>query len=198
MASFSTHIKSKFELETYKGAKDTYEWIIASLNKLNSNYEKIEVSFQFDIGTINCSCNSVEEFIEYAYGQADYDLTCLSIIYRSDSNIYITVRRYDGVRISTDSKVLLEEIISILESHDIKQNENITNNYIQNNYEIGTISGDNNAVVQGNNSNITQQKVEKSTLKEWIEAILQNLVANWLWIVIPIIIATIIGFLSNR
>ena len=42
MASFSTHIKSKFELETYKGTKDTYEWIIASLKKLNLNYEKIE------------------------------------------------------------------------------------------------------------------------------------------------------------
>ena len=198
MASFSTHIKSRFELNTYKGTKDTYEWIIASLKKLNLNYEKIEVSFQFDIGDINCVCNSIEEFTEYAYGQNDYDLTCLSIIYRSDSNIYIDAMTYNGVRICTDSKVLLEEIISILESPDIKKSENATNNYIQNNYEIGTISGDNNAVVQGNNSNITQQKVEKSTLKEWIGAILQNLVANWLWLVIPIIIATIIGFLSNR
>ena len=76
--------------------------------------------------------------------------------------------------------------------------ERIVRIAIQNNYEIGTITGDNNAVVQGSNSNITQQKVEKSTLKEWIEAILQNLVANWLWLGIPIIIATIIGFLSNR
>lgn len=197
MASFSTHIKSKFELETYKGTKDTYEWIIASLKKLNLNYEKIEVSFQFDIGNINCSCDSAEEFTEYAYGQENYDLTCLKIVYRSNSNIYISATRYDGVRISTDSKILLEEIINILESPDIKQNKNITNNYIQNNYEIGTITGDNNAVVQGSNSNITQQKVEKSTLKQWIESILQNLVANWLWLIIPIIIAALIGFLSN-
>ena len=198
MASFSTKIKSKYELNTYKGTKDTYEWINTSIENSGLKFDKAEVSFQFDIGKINCCCNSIEEFINYAYGQEEYSLTCFKITYYSDINIYISTTVFGEIRVNTDSKVLLEEIINILESPNIKQNKNVTNNYIQNNYEIGTISGDNNVVVQGDNSSIAQQKTKKSTLKQWLESILQNLLANWIWIAIPIIVATIIGFFANK
>ena len=198
MASFSTKIKSKYELNTYKGTKDTYEWINTSIKKLELKFDKTEVSFQFDIGKINCCCDSIEEFINYAYGQEDYSLTSMGIVYYLDSNIYIDTTIFGEIRVSTDSKVLLENVINVLESSDGECSESVTNNYIQNNYEIGTISGNNNLVVQGIKSNINQQKVEKSTFKQWIESILQNLIANWLWIAIPIVIAAIIGFFANK
>ena len=50
MARFSTKIKSKYELDTYNGTKNTYEWINTSIKKLGLNFDKMEVSFQFDIG----------------------------------------------------------------------------------------------------------------------------------------------------
>ena len=202
MASFMQDIKSKYDMKTYEGTKDTYDWIVKVINQIDKSKKEINANFLFKIGKITCSCKGVDEFIEHAYGYDGFDLIRMQIMkyHELDQNICVICSDSDNVHISTTDKVTLEKIVQLLEETDIKSKNEITQNInVQNNYKIESINGDNNTIVQGTENKVTVNKEEKqeSKLKTWTEAIFQNLLANWIWLVIPLIFGVIASVLTK-
>jgi len=201
MTKVSQNIKSKYNMKTYDGTKDTYYWIITAIKKLNLGYKKIDARFLFKIGDVGYDCNSIEEFTECAYCQKGYYLIILQVSsYQTDDDyIYIASSAENELYVSTNNKVTLEKIVKLLKETDMKKQEEITGNtIIQNNYNIENINGDNNSIIQGDNNvqRINEEPKKNSKIKSWIEAILQNLLANWIWIAIPIVLAVVIKLFS--
>ncbi|MBQ7036753.1 MAG: hypothetical protein IJN74_04605 [Clostridia bacterium] len=169
MAEFSKIIKSKYDFKTYESTKKAVEWILLSLKRLNMSSQKPKVNFLFDIGDIGCSCETMEDFVENAYGQKGYSLTQFKVIQFLHSNLcaYISSRNNDELYISTNNKNALEKIIQCLEETSLDDSDNV---------EI--------------------QKVAK--IKQWIVAIVQNLLANWIWVIIVTIFTCVIAFFSKK
>lgn len=174
MAEFSKSIKSKYDFKTYESTKDAVEWILLSLKKLKLSSQKPKVDFLFDIGDIGCSCNTLDEFIENAYGQKEYKLTQFTVVQfkKVDICIYISSNNEDELYIKTNNKNTLEKIILCLDETSSKDI-----------YCEGT-----------NNTDI--KKVSK--IQQWTIAILQNLLANWIWVVIVAIFTFIVAFFSKK
>ena len=203
MVDFSQRIKAKYDVSTYEGTKDVYEWIVTAIKKLKLDGEKIQVSFHFYTGDIGCKCDSIEEFIEYAYGQDRYSLIDLRVMQRQKDGkiiIYASCSRNE-VYLSVNDKIILEKVVKSLEETNIKQEDKSISdvNVHQTNYNIGSINGDNNTIIQGNENKIITKEEQKkeSKLKTWTVAILQNLLANWIWLVIPLIFGVIAGVLTK-
>ena len=195
MAEFSTTIKSKYSVDTFENTKKTYEWIYAAIKEAKLMKAKIKEDFLFNVGKITCSCDSIKEFTENTYGQLDYRLIYMKIFQidiRSNSNLFVTVDN-NGISISSNSKSNIEKIIQLLEKKPQKNGVTI----VENQYNIGDINGSYNNVNQGADNVIAlpTDKEKNSKFKHWVEAILQNLLANWIWIAIPAAIAFIAGSL---
>lgn len=200
MANFSKEIPCKYDLKTYIGTKNTYEWICKSLKKLGINDDQIRSEFLFEIGDLTCTCVNIEEFTENAFGQKEYSLIRFSVFSFKWSNLYISISNSNcTLYVSAENKNALEKAINSLENTSIEDEVNTENTVINNNYNIGSIQGNNNNIIQGgDNSIITEKTKNKSRICKWIEAILQNLVANWIWVVVPVIIAFIAAYSSSR
>lgn len=180
MATFSITIDNKYTTETYEGTKKTYQWIYDAMTEAKLIDSTIKESFLFDIGKVNCSCENIQEFIDNAYGQSDYDLIDMrlnQINLKDKKELHVSVQR-DRVRITSDSKSNLEILVGILEKSETSRNM-----YVENQYNIGTVNGENININQGENNSISisQTKENKSKYKQWMESIVQNLVANWIW-----------------
>ncbi|MBR3887756.1 MAG: hypothetical protein IKJ32_01525 [Clostridia bacterium] len=204
MANFTQKIKSKYNVNTYEETKKAYEWIVYSIEKLKLSNKKTEVEFYFYTGDIGCECNSLEEFTKYAYGQDRYRLITLKVMqYQNDGKSIIYASCFGSeVYLSTEDKMILEKVVKSLEETNIDKDEKNTSNINiqQNLYNIGSINGNNNNIVQGNDNKVIIDKEQKkeSKFKNWIEAILQNLLANWIWIVITVVGGAIIGIITTK
>ena len=196
MANFQIKIKNKYSVTTYEDTKKTYDWICNAINTVKIINAKKQESFLFDIGKVTCTCDNIEEFIENAYGQAEYNLIQMKVFQIdpiNNQNLFVFADK-QGIVISSNNKKNLEIIIGELDK--VEESKGAT--YIENHYNISDISGNNNNLIQGNDNavhiSIPEEK-KPSKLKQWFEAILQNLLANWLWIVLPTILAFLIGLL---
>ena len=183
MARFTQRIKLKYDTKTYEGTKETYEWIMLAIDKLNLECETTKSRFLFEIGKIGCECNSIEEFTNYAYGQVNYNLINLHIYIcqNSDEYLYISCSSDEEIYISATDKVTLERIVKSLEDTELrKQNKKTENINIQNHYNIGSINGNNNNIIQGNENEIDLKERQKkeSKLKILIKAILKKLISS--------------------
>lgn len=190
MAIFSIAIDNKYPENSVENSLETYRWIYSSLKNADIIDGDIRSSFLFQVGDILCNCDSYEEFMEYAYGETNYKLIQITLaLWNTTRNRTITVRaENDGIRISANNKVFLEKILQELK----KETKSSNNTYIGAQYNISEVSGKNVTINQGENITISSDNKE-SKFKLWIESILQNLLANWLWIVITAIIGFIIG-----
>ena len=194
MADFSLLIKNKFSVDTFENTKKTYEWIYNSLSEANLVKAKIKSNFLFDVGKITCTCDSFEEFKKHAFGYSDFKLNRMSIfqITLRNDNIHIYVDN-SGLRVSSNNKMYVEKLIQILNKDTIANDTT----YIENQYIISNIKGNNNNINQGGSNNIiiSNDKEKFSKLKQWVESILQNLLANWLGYLLTAIVTLIIGCL---
>lgn len=163
LASFSQSISAKYGTKCYQDTKNTYDWIVKSLNKGGFQDLKIETDFLFDISEISYSCERVEEFVEYAYGQSDYSL--ISMNFRIESKekrlCSIYVNSVSNVRISTDSKNLLEKVVNVLKHTSLDEtepNDPISVMYIEHQDNSVIVNGNSNVIA--NNHGIIADKLE--------------------------------------
>lgn len=198
MAKFSKNINCKYGFSTYENVKDTYNWIQKSLQKLNRKNIRITERFQFHVGDISCAVDNYSEFVQYGYGVSDFEFVAIYIHASSENeDIYIS-DGWEGenylLRISSDSKETLEKVCEALSNtnlNDTNPSPNITYITTQNNNNTN-ITGDNNVVINQSEDvdiNNTGKKKAESTIKQWLRAIAQNLLSNWVWYLLTLLVA---------
>lgn len=205
MARFSEELAGKYGVKTYQETKNTYDWILKSLQKGGFCDLKTDVNFLFKISQIMCSCTGIEEFSENAYGQEGYALNNFDIAAYAD-NIrlaFIYVAHNNSVSVSTDSKVLLEKIVKLLQETSLEETETsapIPVTYIEQQNNNIAINGNDNIVATHHGSVTTSSEPIKSEskLKQWIISVGQNLLSNGIWYVLTLIAGAIVGVLVTK
>ena len=114
LASFSQTIECKYGIKSYQSAKNTYDWMLKSIYKMKKAPENVSSKFDFRIGDISCSCRTIEEFIENAYGAHMFSLSTMHIL-ALDINIYLCADSRNVVTVSANSKRDLEEMVTSLD-----------------------------------------------------------------------------------
>ena len=186
LASFSQSIPIKYGVKSYQDTKNTYDWIMKSLDKGKFQDLKVETSFQFDISEISCSCANIEEFVDLAYGQSNYKFITMNFRIESKGGPlwFISVDTICQVRISAENKSLLEKVVGLLKNTSLNEtevNDPISVTYVEHQESNITFNGNNN-VVANNSSTITaSEKNTETKVSQWFSAIGQNLLANGIW-----------------
>lgn len=206
MARFSQKIENKYGVATYQDTKNTYDWIIKTIQKIG--FADMKATFDFSVSEISCHCDNIEEFIEYAYGQAEYDFTSMRFTIKSDSGeLWLVFAEFDKkLMISTESKNLLERAVTFLKNTTLDESE--INNPISVTYVshqcvetlVGgngnIIANDHSTVVTGNNNSIGQSNKD-SRIMQWVKAIGQNLISNGVWYILCILSGIVIARLAT-
>ncbi|MCQ5202119.1 hypothetical protein [Mordavella massiliensis] len=210
MATFSKELSLKYQELDYSGVIGNYNWIKDILSSLFENIEKPDCEISFHMGDISCSCQSIKEFSEHAYGQTInvyvYDLTFYQN--SSDNNrsrvAHIIITSSDkSLTIYCDSKEILIKICTALEdsmkpeiSNVLLQAENIQ--YIHDESTHVTM-GDRGTIQSANIGKNNMIKTETPTPKEsfW-KPVLQTLAANWVWFILGIILIVALGYLGIK
>ena len=211
MASFAQYIENNYSTDTYQGTKNTYDWIEKVLQK--QNVTDYDVEFYFGLADISCSCSGIEEFASYAYGQLGFTFYHLEFSIRSGegSPWYISVDSRNEVRISTKSKILLEECVSLLKNttlDDTEINDSMSITYIEQQHVGAMLTGNNNTIANEHSSLITgtgntianehsaitpPNEPDESKMSQWLRAIGQNLLSNGIWYILCILGGVIIA-----
>lgn len=164
----------------------------------SENYSDLEISedFLFKTGKIGCSCHSIEEFVEHAYEQDDYSLAdmSLTLYFKDNRPVHVSVDSKGAVRVSADSKLLLSKLIESLENTELASseiNDPISVTYIENQNNSVMIQGNDNIVANADSVVEVTPSPQTPKWKQYIEAIIQNLVANGIWYAITAGIAVI-------
>ena len=208
MASFSKEIPLKYKKLDYEGVRKNYNWIKNVISEQFENVKEPELKISFYIGDISCSCESIKEFSEHAYGQSisvySYNLS----FYKSNSDnnyiklTYIIITTFDKtLTVNCDNKEFLTKICDALEE-SMKQNytdlsvQPQINNYIHDESTHINI-GDNNTIQDTNIGKDNMVQTNNSASKEpFFKSVLQILVANWLWFILGFILFIIFGYLG--
>ena len=196
MASFAQYIENKYSTETYQGTKNTYDWIEKVLQK--QNVTDYDVEFYFGLADISCSCSGIEEFASYAYGQLGFTFYHLEFSIRSGegSPWYISVDSRNEVRISTKSKILLEECVSLLKNttlDDTEINDSMSITYIEQQHVGAMLTGNNNTIANEHSAITPPNEPDESKMSQWLRAIGQNLLSNGIWYILCILGGVIIA-----
>ena len=157
--------------------------------------------FLFHISDISCSCHGIEEFVENAYGQADYDMVSMTIsIYAENKSIaYLSVNSFGGIRISTDSRVMLEQIVNLLENTSLNEAE--ANDPISVAF-IGTQIKNDGVIVQGSSNTVANNhgkieiegKTEEPAAKTFWMSVLQNITSNYIWYLLSVVVGSLVTY----
>ena len=207
MASFTKGIRNVYNADTYQGTKNTYDWIVKAIYKGKFQELEIKTKFLFHISDIMCSCQGIEEFVENAYGQANYDLVSMDMsVYSEDkTTAYIIVNSFGGVKISTDSKVMLEHIVNLLENTSLDEtemNDPISVTYVEtqiNNNGV-IVRGDGN-IVASDHSEIELEKgktKEESSIRKFWTGILQNVTSNFVWYLLTLVAGALCAYFAMK
>ena len=165
----------------------------------------IESEFFFETGGMTCNCKGFEEFVENAFGHTKYELIMMQISQydlKNKESIYCAITE-SGISILSSDKRKLEKLVSFLDNKPQKT----TDTYIENQYNIGDISGEHNNINinQGENNTIqttpvlpeiNKNKIESKS-KSWFESIIQNLLSNWIWYLLATSVAFIVGYFTK-
>ena len=215
MADFSIHIKNKYGAETFQSVKDTYDWIIVSLSKLNKPEKHINAEFHFSIGKMHCTTVGIDEFIQHAYGVSDFTFYELKIkvVFSEDTDIHVfictTMLPKDELYIDSNDMVVLQNLVDILNRTDINNNNtkpvtnqitiNGGNNAIANNNSSATVVSDSKNV-KVNNSNIcnTTETAKESKVKKVIKSILTNIASNFIWYILCVLAGILIAYFTAK
>ena len=201
MASFWKSINNKYGVSSYKETKDTHDWILKSLEKGNFPNLEVETGFMFDISAITCSCNGIDEFIEYAYGQDEYKFFYLDMRFSSDGQYIasINITSSDELRISAHSKVILEQVIGLIENTTLDESENSPASSVT--YVNAKVN--NSGVIVNNSSNFTahnESEIEltaeskETGFKKFWTGVIQNLATNFIWYLLTLIAGFMVAY----
>ena len=174
MATFWKKIKNKHEIKTYQDTKDSYDWIMKALQKGDFDSTSMEAKFLFTVSGILCSCKGIEEFTENAYGYSDYKLNnfCISFWPGESGLVSITAKSGNEVSISTESRVLLEEIVKLLES-----------TYLDD---------------EAANTTLVVKMEKESTIRDFLTGIAQNIASNLIWYILTLAAGFVIAYLTKK
>lgn len=215
MAKFSINIKNQYGTETFQSVKDTYDWIVVALSKLNMPEKSFNSEFHFSIGEMSCTAVGIDEFIQHAYGVTDftfYDLQ-ISVDFNDDkdTHIYIcsSILPEDELHLSTNDKVLLQNIVDSFKQTSINKNEsnqvtnqitiNGGNNAIANNNSSATVvSGSKKVKVKTTNVSNTAEDERESKAKKLIKSILTNLASNLIWYILCALVGALVAYLIAK
>ncbi len=205
MAHFSKKITNIYGVETYQNTKNTYDWLIKALNKGNFPEMQVDADFLFDVSEISCSCQDISEFVEHAFGQADYRLIVFHLaVYSEDKKIaFIVVDPFRGIGVTTDTKLMLERITNLIEGTSLDEtevNDPISVVYIDKQINnSGVLIQGNGNVVANNDSKVEVEEAEKESKfrKFWV-GILQNVTSNLIWYLLTLAAGGLLAyFLTN-
>lgn len=215
MAEFSINIKNKYGTKTFQSVKDTYDWIVVSLSKLNMPEKSFNSEFHFSIGEMNCTAKGIDEFIQHAYGVSDFALYSLqiSVIFDNDENTHIfitnTVMPKEELHIHANDKVVLQNLENIFKRTDINNNNskpvtnqitiNGGNNAIANNSSSATVvSASKNVKVNNSNIGKTTETPKESKVKKTIYSILTNIASNIIWYILCVLVGALVAYLIAK
>lgn len=212
MASFSKELTLKYQELDYTGVIENYNWIKNTVSSLFKNIEISDCQISFMIGDISCSCESIEEFSNNAYGLPIHVYSFrLNFYQQKDYNThtqiaYIIINTsFKTFTVHCDSKEVLIDICTALEDSmapDLSTPAIQTqiNNYIHDESTHVTI-GDNNSIQNTNiGKNNTVHTGTPAPKKSFCKSVLQTLTANWLWFILGLILLVLLTYfgVTNR
>lgn len=208
MAKFSIPVVNKYGIGTFEDVKNTYAWIVLSLKKLNIDISGAEPTFLFSTGKIQCSAIGIEEFIQHAYGMADFHFINFDMLITSNDrpNIYIFMNYGNEINISASDKRIIQDIANTLNETALNENTvssatNITingdNNAIASNKSTAIVMNDSEKIKIKNYNNI-ETTSEKSRLKKILNSIFTNIVSNLVWYILCFLIGALGTYLLSK
>lgn len=205
MASFTKGIENVYDVSTYQGTKNTYDWIDKAIRKGDFKELSIQTKFLFNISDISCSCDGIRDFVENAFGQADYDLISMDISIHSEEKMvaFIIIDAFRKIRISADSKVMLEYVVNLLESTSLEEaevNDPISITYVETqiNNDGVIIHGDGNVVANNNGEVEIAKENKESGLKKFLSGVLQNITSNFIWYLLTLAAGGLVSYLLTK
>jgi len=203
MGSYSTKVSSPYKTATYKDIKDIYMWIIDVYKLLGGKESDVSSCFLYDIGDINCSSDSFDEFTENAFGQ-DINLTHIRLNNfesKETFHIYISIspkRAYEDKNVSftCDSRMELSQVLDKITELSETKDESTPTITTQNNYIDNVVIMDNATIhdsnIGGHKNRIIKQQDKKQNF--W-QRVWQNVISNLLWWIAAAILLVAIGTL---
>lgn len=206
MASFTIDVTNKYGVDTFQDVKNTYDWIVTSVNELNVDVQDYHSHFLFYVGEIYCSTDGIEEFVQHAYGMSNFRFINFDIHFelKGNKSVFINTSPRKEVSITSEDKSIINDITDALKKTDIDKSTESALPPI-------TINGDNNAIAIDNSSatainrskNVkvknkisknSETDSKKSKLREILRAIAANIASNAIWYLLCILIGMIIAF----
>lgn len=159
MATFWKKIKNKYSVKTYEDTKKSHDWVIKALQKARFDCTGLKAGFLFTVSGILCSCNGIEEFTENAFGYTDFRLTHVQIDFwtKEHGHVSISLEHDNQVSISTESRIMLEEIITLLEKTSLDEE------------------------TDDHTSVIRLKMNDDFSIKQFFAGIAQNIASNFIW-----------------
>lgn len=209
MGSYSINIDLGIPTDTRENLIQYYEFINTWTDLLGLDNKKIKAKFQYDIGDITCTSDTLEEFKAESVGQQT-DLVNMTLhIYDGDKSLYyISIsKRYKSspknVYISSKSRQVLSKLLDCIEQAKEKYSSHGSEQQIIEQHIHGDqisitgsqISGSNIGGRQ-NTINAQDDKKEKTTLKAIVETIVANITSNAIWWGIGVAVAAVLAYLG--
>lgn len=211
MGSYSINIDLGIPTKSRENLIQYYEFINTWTDLLCLDNKKIEAKFQYDIGDITCTSDTLEEFKAESVGQQT-DLVNMTLhIYDGDKSLYyISIsKRYKSsqknVYISSKSRQVLSKLLDCIEQAKEKYSSHGSEQQIIEQHIHGDqisitgsqISGSN---IGGSKNTINAQDKgkENSAGKNIIEMIIANITSNTIWWVIGIAAAAVLAYLGVK
>ena len=206
MASFSKEIYAKYKKFDYDGVIKNFDWITTMIKELFDDIIEPYVQIAFTMGDIDCSCNSINEFKEHAYGQNISVYTYNVSFYQNTNDekirtafMILSDYKEKQIKVCCDDKQTLIKICTALENSLSAQEEKQpillqqTVNRIDQSTNISI--GDNNTIQDSNIGAGNQlQKEEHSEKDSFWNPIWQTLVANWMWFLLGLGVAALLTY----
>ena len=196
MADFARDIPLKYQELDYNGVINNYNWIKENVDVLLKN-NKIIFYIMFKIGEITCTCRSVNEFLNHAYGQNIYVITYYLNFYEIDNmgNTGQSISAFFNmstrkVSLECENKETLINIYKILEKSLVMQegeNNSPVYNITQGN-GCQMVIGDNNITQNNNTVNNGIENNQFRNSNSIFNHILQSIAEKWVWIILLILL----------
>ncbi len=206
MVEFSKEVCAKYKAFDYDGVIKNYEWIKNTTAVLFTGVVDPTVRIAFKMGDISCSCDSIYEFKEHAYGQNIEVCSYVLSLYRRDNDekkwlarIIFSCLRENEITIDCNDKQTLITICTALENSLSAPEEKQpillqqTVNHIDQSTNISI--GANNTI-QDSNIGVGNQlnKEEHSEKSSFWKPIWQTIVANGIWLLLGLEVVALLTY----
>ena len=209
MGSYSTNIDLGIPTKSRENLIQYYEFINTLTDLLGLDNKKIEAEFQYDIGDITCTSDTLEEFKAESVGQQT-DLVNMTLhIYDGDESLYyISIsKQYESspknVYISSKSRQVLSKLLDCIEQAKEKYfsqgaTQQTTEQHIHGDLINITDSQITSSNIGGksNTININDATKAKTTLETIAETIVANVTSNAIWWGLGVIIVAVLAYLG--